>query len=1571
MAKNLCTPQRVFGSFEQHLFLGCSVRSFSSSIGWNEQVSEIDIELVQDTCATTGSNYKVYFDQYLTRKTTTAADPGFTYPIIGSPAYFRVADFEFCGLVQSYEQTNNEGGNPTFKVKLVDPRIILEGTQVIIGDYAGSVYGTPNVLNAYGYAESFGQKCPSVRILGAEFGSPAGAFGGAAVNHNGMTWNKVKEAVSLLTSSIPAVTGQFSQYGRLIYRGSDSPGYGSMAADLVDVSIPLTYPNQTAYQALYFVDLYEIPNAPEFYRLAGTSISLLEAISTVCQDAGCDYYVELVPVRLGSLILKIIKIRVTVRGSQPALGSIAQFISDAGNVVSKNVGRELRNEPTSQFLIGGQVESIYQAIDSSLITPYWGLDDNGNIIDTGFDDDGNLYFTASLRSINPLLYNPMNINGAVITEYELQAALTSQDAWLAVATSVPTDLGEQLDLQGVMDVRRMAGVLNRVGFPHHVIVPGGLGGAGPAPANFDDFKNESEKLKDIETVYNFVLNYAREYYGKKFIVRIPYTCARIDEESDQTFTSEEPSDAGWTEHPNVIGLTNPDAMDIFKNDQGKITPLVKFTAARDEIEISNISQEDYILIEAEDEDGNDASVLYLKATLAEQSFVYENFAKRYNPHIAIDLSTPILEKLDEANFHRTKVLAQKFFDNVRRTAVALGRPVVLPVAPDVDAILTRAGNSLLNLGIYSKFKQPEAAAVAVRNNVLTYGPWVAKGPPGQSKVERDDGLVPWEYGSVDDMNDAGTEQVNEGVTYMQVAELGSVTIPGYPALPLGAELRFDGYSVYENRAITTNKFSNIEGQTTNKGKWNASLGTPPSATPSQGDYWVVSVAGSTDLDGNNSWLVGELAVYTGSRWERQTKPNNVYVSRIEGAWTGLFGPNITGITCDVGENGITTSYSMRTYTPKFGRFSKRNSDRLKEYSQFIASVQKQARLAALTELKVQVNKQRSQSRILSNRLGNPLSSFAPSPPGVLIGQMVENEDGFKSTAVFVMKHNELITEVNEGYDEKAFMSLDGLIRPVSRYGSGGLPPYASYSRGCLTNVPDRPEPPLNGDDSVYKNLAIHQQYLDPWAGPDDPKYADSLTDHDGHDIDILGRGLTVPNNLSIPLDEESGGGYSEDYRGFALKGPILLQQPGFDLQGKPIPNSVDTEAAAEAGLFRSSNLTDKFLPGYLRKPSTHPVAPVDLRYDRKRGVWVAPQPYRIVKVQLQEALTEDGSNALVIDGNAIEDATGTPKEKQVKVFPISTKQIAETDDIVLAEYDVVSCKYRVIEAPMSNPIKVGVCLYDSFLCSSTDKYVVMPVAELESIDGEPTGRVHDVRLLKYHSKFHNADLIAGNVIAYSTLITQAGTEEHIAISDYSTTHTVFMAYSESDSLPDNGFADFNATVVSFTDGTSSSVIVKNRLQQPIKQQVCCLVYRRFGNQTADSHYYLMQAMFTRVCVVTKITLSTSGGTTGYATSYPGTDARDDVAWSETGGLNFSIEDINLYTEAAYQKGLAAEGGTSWYTEMDIDVRYRCCSVYTTGLLDAEVDTYLATSFYPMYLQNTCEESDEPVWEQNAGGGCSA
>lgn len=69
---------------------------------------------------------------------------------------------------------------------------------------------------------------------------------------------------------------------------------------------------------------------------------------------------------------------------------------------------------------------------------------------------------------------------------------------------------------------------------------------------------------------------------------------------------------------------------------------------------------------------------------------------------------------------------------------------------------------------------------------------------------------------------------------------------------------------------TVSSISNSIGALNYKGTWNASTNTPTltSGSGTKGDYYVVSVAGSTTLDGISNWGVGDWAAYNGSVWQR-------------------------------------------------------------------------------------------------------------------------------------------------------------------------------------------------------------------------------------------------------------------------------------------------------------------------------------------------------------------------------------------------------------------------------------------------------------------------------------------------------------------------------------------------------------------------------------------------------------------------------------------------------------------------------------------------------------------------------
>jgi hypothetical protein len=69
---------------------------------------------------------------------------------------------------------------------------------------------------------------------------------------------------------------------------------------------------------------------------------------------------------------------------------------------------------------------------------------------------------------------------------------------------------------------------------------------------------------------------------------------------------------------------------------------------------------------------------------------------------------------------------------------------------------------------------------------------------------------------------------------------------------------------------TVSAIANAIGALNYKGTWNATTNTPAisSGVGTKGDYYVVSVAGSTSIDGISNWGVGDWLTFNGSVWQR-------------------------------------------------------------------------------------------------------------------------------------------------------------------------------------------------------------------------------------------------------------------------------------------------------------------------------------------------------------------------------------------------------------------------------------------------------------------------------------------------------------------------------------------------------------------------------------------------------------------------------------------------------------------------------------------------------------------------------
>lgn len=93
---------------------------------------------------------------------------------------------------------------------------------------------------------------------------------------------------------------------------------------------------------------------------------------------------------------------------------------------------------------------------------------------------------------------------------------------------------------------------------------------------------------------------------------------------------------------------------------------------------------------------------------------------------------------------------------------------------------------------------------------------------------------------------------------------------------------------------TVSSLSVVTGSLNYSGAWDAATNNPAlaSGVGTKGDYYVVSVSGSTNLDGITDWVVSDWAVFNGTVWQKVDNSEVIYVSNVA-TGTGLTGGPIT------------------------------------------------------------------------------------------------------------------------------------------------------------------------------------------------------------------------------------------------------------------------------------------------------------------------------------------------------------------------------------------------------------------------------------------------------------------------------------------------------------------------------------------------------------------------------------------------------------------------------------------------------------------------------------------------------
>lgn len=1046
-------------AFEQCVFLGCSIKGVQGTLGFGPQPTELTVELIEDSCA--GPKY--CYNECCERVELNEPDMGFfgekrwkraddtqytkclaenvgdtlfrdAINIVGGPVFFRLdrdllADpvkcFEFSGIVSDWIRTENNG-IVTYQVKIVDPRIILQGVQLIIGDYAGRIdqvvstglggTGCPtiNLFNVFGFMEQFGvlcppwaqcypgqydsaadhyetylTTCPGLGLDGEVFGTWIGGFGGSYWNESGMTLRSIVDGFNVLANNETPINNIFSPYGRVAYASYIIPAaLVGKAAGLIQDDDAGT--ECRADKFFYYVDLSDIPIFNDFYyRVSGTSISLLDLLQKLADDFNFDFYVTLLPTRTGDdpCINKFIKVHVIYRQFQTAIGQLCQFIEEQDCLENKTIGVELRPENNSRFIIGGPRISVFQGVQSGnpdqfftappnnastlasldptlfplstvrvlsgsvyiddTIIPYFGLDNFGNLIVP--NNDGSVYLPAGKLNAS-LSVLRIYRDYLLITLDEMSAALEGYDVWHGWIHGVGTETWFYSILVDVNIIPQGPGGV-RVAANGNVVIRDMKN-----PHFFKHFEAEFDTVfidKDLRVIHKWVESYARDYLGKRFAVRVPFTCCNYDSETNRIRMSDHPTnEGGWTEMTSVIGLANLpgqylEPLGKFRDELNRIKPFVVFTGAA-AAGLNGLSKDDYFTY-GEVDGGTFSAGPPLSGT---GGFVYTD---TLNGQIWVKDPTyyTLLGGFNQwiplADYNGVKIgqgsppgsLAQVrmiYFDQTSRsyymaTAYSVGgggqmtgitwvdmffylymkaevqedyvfhikancyAPRVVVELPqpihmktlDNTYEVTGAGFSSI---LYDKFYQgtyfmsPAAVAIPIKSSTITYGPWHNPSISANCEVVVDDTLSPWNFNGFTGLNVAGNLLANEARSNMLFVEMGSITVVGFPYIPLGAEI-------------------------------NSSRGLH--------DYVETRFSVLDTVSGTN--FTSSIVTY-----------NFQYLNYAD-AWDGTFGPNITGVTINIGDDGkVTTTYNMRSFTPRAYGLSKWLVERIRSISTLNRSV---------------------------------------------------------------------------------------------------------------------------------------------------------------------------------------------------------------------------------------------------------------------------------------------------------------------------------------------------------------------------------------------------------------------------------------------------------------------------------------------------------------------------------------------------------------------------------------------------------------------------------------------------------
>lgn len=301
-------------------FMNASLLSANMSVGFNNTASSLSVSVVEDL-----KNNDLFV------KPDTPSLWAFSLPKGGvgrsifpnkssdlQPNGYNPTNtpFYFCGICNSWSKSEINASGKTIDINISDPREILRGVQCLLsgfslshnigtgssGDPLPRFQNVDNVIDCFGFF-NFGME--------------------SDLNEFGMPWNKIKFAIESVRVEVNDIKFEFRFTG-------------------------------TAFT-----------DTPASYRLNEETIDIVSLAGKVAKDGGSDLVIIARKVAIDVAVVEFRAIRRT-NNNDLTKTELNNFITTRADIVENaDIGREFRNEPTSNIIVGDMRNSNYIALPST------------------------------------------------------------------------------------------------------------------------------------------------------------------------------------------------------------------------------------------------------------------------------------------------------------------------------------------------------------------------------------------------------------------------------------------------------------------------------------------------------------------------------------------------------------------------------------------------------------------------------------------------------------------------------------------------------------------------------------------------------------------------------------------------------------------------------------------------------------------------------------------------------------------------------------------------------------------------------------------------------------------------------------------------------------------------------------------------------------------------------------------------------------------------------------------------------------------------------------------------------